>query len=107
MSLDIYLKKMMPIKVYEANITYNLNKMAESAGIYKYLWRPEEINITKANQLIKPLKKAIKNMEKKPDYYKTFNASNGWGTYDQFLPWLKKLLQICKENPDAEISVSR
>lgn len=41
--------------VYSANITHNLNTMAKEAGIYKHLWRPEEIGITKASQLIEPL----------------------------------------------------
>ena len=37
-----------PEGAYSANITHNLGKMAEEAGIYKHLWRPEEIGITKA-----------------------------------------------------------
>ena len=41
--------------VYSANITHNLTKMADEAGIYECLWRPEEIGITKAGQLIEPL----------------------------------------------------
>jgi len=48
MSLDVYLMKTMPTSVYDANITHNLGAMAEAAGIYKHLWRPEEIGITKA-----------------------------------------------------------
>ena len=35
-------------EVYSANITHNLNTMADEAGIYKHLWRPDEIKITKA-----------------------------------------------------------
>lgn len=27
--------------IFSANITHNLNAMAEAAGIYKHLWRPE------------------------------------------------------------------
>lgn len=30
---------------YHANITHNLGKMAEAAGIYHALWRPDEIGI--------------------------------------------------------------
>ena len=31
--------------VFEANVTHNLNRMAEAAGFYKEVWRPEEIGI--------------------------------------------------------------
>jgi len=44
---------------YEANVTHNLNKMAMEAGIYEYLWRPDEIGITKAGRLIEPLSKGL------------------------------------------------
>src|SRR5688572_29936062 len=41
--------------VYSANITHNLNAMAENAGIYMHLWRPDQIGIMTASQLIAPL----------------------------------------------------
>ncbi len=93
--------------VFDANITHNLGSMAAEAGIYKYLWRPEKNNIEFANQLINPLQTAIKDMEERPDYYKAFNAENGWGTYKDFVPWLKRLLQACIDNPDAKVESSR
>src|SRR6266496_3980933 len=42
-------------ELYWRNITHNLNTMADAAGIYKHLWRPEELGITKAGELIAPL----------------------------------------------------
>src|SRR5512136_450961 len=105
MSLDIDLIK--EIRVYETNITHNLGPMAKELGVYKYLWRPEEININEAKQLIKPLARSIIKLEKNPEYYKKFNAKNGWGTYEDFLPWLKELLLACEKNPGAKIRVSR
>lgn len=36
-----------------------------------------------------------------------YDSQNGWGTYDQFLPWLEQLLNACRENSDARIEVSR
>ena len=33
MSLDVYLEVMKPTEVFSANITHNLNKMAEAAGV--------------------------------------------------------------------------
>lgn len=93
--------------VFEANITHNLNRMAEAAGIYEHLWRPENLNITKADELVYALKKGLKKLKAKPEYYKQFSASNGWGTYEQFIPWVEKYLNACIENPESTIYVSR
>ena len=59
MSLDVTLTAVRPTTVFDANITHNLCAMAEEAGIYKACWRPEEIGITKAAQLIEPLRNGI------------------------------------------------
>jgi hypothetical protein len=93
--------------VYDANITHNLNRMAEAAGIYTHVWRPEELEIKKAKELIEPLEKGINELKSKPQYYRTFNSSNGWGLYENFIPWLEKYLEACKENPEANIRVWR
>jgi hypothetical protein len=39
--------------------------------------------------------------------FKMHDAPNGWGTYEQFLPWLEEYLRACEENPDAIVMVSR
>lgn len=94
-------------EVFTANITHNLCGMADAAGIYKHLWRPEEIGITKAGQLIEALEKALADMKARPDYYEQFNAKNGWGKYIDFVPWIENYLNACKEYPEATIQVSR
>lgn len=93
--------------LYQANITHNMCAMAENAGIYKALWRPEEIGITKALQLVKPLQDGIKLMKSDPDYFKKFNPSNGWGSYDIFISFIKQYHEACKQYPDADVSVSK
>lgn len=113
MSLDVYLTKANffgldePTEVYSANITHNLRKMAHEAYIYKHLWRPEEIGITKAGQLIKPLEEALAFLKREPEHFTKFNAPNGWGKYENFVPFVEKYLEACRENPDAEVNVSR
>lgn len=89
------------------NITHNLGRMAREAGIYDCLWRAPENGFIKASQLIEPLEKAISEMKEKPDHFKQFDSDNGWGTYKDFLPWLKTLLQACKDNPNGTIEISR
>lgn len=92
---------------FSANITHNLGAMADEAGIYKHLWRPEEIGVTHARQLIEPLRAGLALMRSDPARFRHFDAKNGWGTYEQFLPWIADYLAACEANPDSEIRVSR
>lgn len=107
MSLDVYLTRVQLTCVYDANITHNLGKMADEAGIYKHLWRPDEIGITKAEQLIEPLRVGLALLKSDPERFKKFDAENGWGLYIHFVPFVEKYLQACEKYPDAEVSVSR
>lgn len=63
--------------LYEANITHNLNRMAEAAGIYKQLWRPDEIGVTRAGEIIDDVEKGLHLMQSDPERFEKFNASNG------------------------------
>ena len=107
MSFDVYLTATMPTTVFEANVTHNLGALAEAAGIYKHLWMPEELGITKAGDLIQPLHEAIIKMRADPEKFIALNPSNGWGTYEGFLPWCVRYLEACQAFPDAEVRVSR
>lgn len=92
---------------YDSNITHNLGAMAEEAGIYKHLWRPKEIGITKAAQLVEPLRAGLALMRADPPRFEKHNAKNGWGLYEHFVPWVEKYLAACEENPTADVRVSR
>lgn len=94
-------------EVFGANITHNLNKMAEAAGIYQACWRPEEIGVTKAEQLIPLLREGLARLVADPAYFKRYDPSNGWGSYESFVRWVQKYLQACEENPQADVFVSR
>ena len=109
MSLDVYLTKppTQPEEVYSANITHNLNAMAQEAGVYDCCWRPDEHGMTKAWQLIGPLKAGIAAMKADPARFRKLDAENGWGKYDDFLPWLEEYLAACEANPSADVHVSR
>jgi len=94
-------------EVYWANITHNLGNMAEECGIYKAIWRPEEIGKTKAAEIVEILENGLSDLIKRPDHFQQFNSSNGWGLYENFVPFVSKYLDACKEYPDAIIRVSR
>jgi len=122
MSLDIYLRSGKKIaqecchcgskykteeEGYWANITHNLGQMADAAGIYEALWRPEELKIKKAKKLIPLLEEGLRKLKEDPEKYKKFNSPNGWGMYEHFVPFVENYLNACKENPESIVSVSR
>ena len=94
-------------EVYSANITHNLGKMAEAAGIYQSLWRPEEIGVTHARQLVRRLEVGLKKLVNAPEKFKVLNPDNGWGDYEGFVAFVSNYLEACRENPDAKVNVSR
>jgi hypothetical protein len=107
MGLDVTLTVTKPVEVFDANITHNLTTMAHAAGIYTCLWRPEEIGITHAGQLIEPLQRGLERLRAEPSQFIELEPANGWGTYADFVPWVERYLEACRENPYAEVSVSR
>jgi len=94
-------------QLYCANITHNLGRMAGEAGIYQHLWRPEELGITTAQQLIEPLTTGLQLLKDKPNHFEKFNSSNGFGLYEHFVPFVEEYLNACKQYPSALIEISR
>jgi len=114
MSLDVYLSYP-PCEhcgnserdVFDANITHNLNAMAEAAGIYKALWRPEENGITHARQLVEILQRGLEWLREHEAEARKLEPPNRWGTYEDFIPWIERYRDACIANPKAEVRVSR
>lgn len=113
MSLDVYLSSpKCPTcgheeSLYCANITHNLGAMADAAGIYMALWRPDECGIETAAQLIEPLRAGLAWLKANPEEARKHDAPNGWGLYQHFVPFVEKYLAACEEHPEAIVSVSR
>ena len=107
MSLDVSLFAWRPTEVYSDNITSNLTAMAKEAGIYECLWRPDELGITKAGELIEPLREGLKLLKSEPARFEKHNSPNGWGLYENFVPFVERYLAACEETPEAIIYVSR
>lgn len=93
--------------VYQANITHNLNTMAEAAGIYKHLWRPDEIGVKQAWELVDPLEAGLEYLKIDPEKFKAFNPPNGWGNYEGLIRFVESYLHACKQHPAATVEVSR
>ena len=93
-------------ELYWSNITHNLNKMADKAGIYEALWRPEEKGYKVAKDIIEIVEAGLKELKKRSEYFKGFNPENGWGTYEQLVNFTEEYLEACKKYPEAIIRVS-
>ena len=107
MSLDVYLMEMRPVEVFERNITHNLARMADAAGLYTPLWRPELLQATKAADLIGPLESGLATLKADRARFKEYEPENGWGSYDGLVGFAESYLAACREYPDAQIRVSR
>ena len=107
MSLDVTLLVTKPTEIYSGNITHNLGKMAKEAGIYMHLWRPDEIGLTKAVELIEPLRVGLELMKADRARFEQFNSPNGWGMYEHLVQFIEEYLTACEKTPDATIQVSR
>lgn len=94
-------------EAFHANITHNLNTMADAAGLYRCLWRPEELGISRASQLIAPLREGLDRLRSAPDLFKVHNPENGWGDYDGLVAFVADYLAACERYPDADVTASR
>lgn len=113
--------------LYSANVTHNLGNMADAAGIYEALWRPHRLidgyNIPEddheaewkfedsvtilAEDIIEKLETGLKDLKKRPKFFQKFDSSNGWGTYERFVPFVENYLNACKEFPKAIVKTDR
>jgi hypothetical protein len=107
MSLDFHLIEVKERSAFDGNITHNLVGMASAVGAYKLLWRPEELGITRADQLILPLKTALSALEFEPERFRCYEPINGWGKYENLLVFIRKIIDVCVKHPEATIRVSR
>ena len=93
--------------LFDLNITHNLGKMAMEAGIYMHLWRPSEIDIKTAKELIKPLEKGRLLLINYTNRFRKLEPENGWGTYEDLLKAVIRYIKACKKYPEALIDTSR
>lgn len=115
MSLDVYLaidvdtggQEPYRVQLFTANITHNLNVMAEEAGLYEALWRPEEVGIATAAQLIEPLTVGLDLLMAFPERFTPLNPANGWGDYKGLVEFVQSYLEACQQHPKASVSVWR
>lgn len=97
------------------NLTHNLAPMAnkcgykdESTTLYTLLWHPENVlgedcKVTK--EYYYKLVDFYGLLESNPDYYKQFNPKNGWGSYEQLISAVEKLMCTITPNLHKHITI--
>lgn len=107
MGLDVTLTCVQPIEVWSGNVTHNLIQMAEAAGLYTALWRPDELGLVVAADIIPHLVAGLAELEAEPDRFRALIPTNRYGDYEHLLCFVNSYFTACRNNPDATISVSR
>lgn len=94
---------------FHLNLTHNLTEMASRCRVigtcnydsdsavvtlYDLLWHPsEELNIKVPNlDYLEDVMACYKNLLQNPEFFKMYNPTNGWGTYEQLCNGTKEYL---------------
>lgn len=90
----------------EANITWNVGEMIRvSTGLP---WNNEENNGL-CSEVIPKIRNGLRELISRSDYYRQYNAPNGWGTVESTIRFFREILQcwdnLKKYEPDiAEVA---
>lgn len=83
------------------NITHNLTRMASEAGIYQVLWRPGYTFTKITPDVVLTLQDGLEKLKGDPERYKKFDAPNGWGVWEHFVPFVEEVLEGCEKYPNG------
>ena len=92
------------VELFETNITHNLWSMWLKAGVYDALYMSEGM---KASEVLPVLQAGYDRMLADPPTYEALNAPNGWGTYEQAMPWLKRLIDGFSQHPKGKVWICK
>lgn len=84
------------------NITHNLSEMAarcfsDEYSLYDLLWRDNEPD--DIIYYVYQLYSCLIELEDNPDKYKKYNSSNGWGTYEQLVEFVRSFIHALIDMP--------
>lgn len=81
--------------------TYNYAPMFAAAG-----FSLRDFNSKTGAEVAAILAPAVAAMAADPEKFTALEASNGWGTYETVMPYLRKLLSIVTERPGCTAEVT-
>lgn len=97
--------------VYKANITHNLNNMADEVGLYEVLWHPNRLfpegHVIKAHDILPIMIKGFTELLLQKGRLVPLEVENkGWGTYDGLVSFVYNYIRACQEHPNATVVAS-
>ena len=106
-SLDVYLTETRPVEVFERNITHNLARMADAAGLYIPLGGPNCCRPRRRPNLSARSSLGFAVLKGDKWRFKRIRTGEWVGSYDGLVRFAESYLAACREYPDAQIRVSR
>lgn len=97
----------MRTEYFHEKITHNLVNMANSCGLYDVMWRPEENGIQTASQMIPFLREGVRSLQEDATVHMNYEPTNGFGTYDYLLKFVRLYLEACEKFPTSKVRVER
>lgn len=95
---------------WSGNITHNLTEMADDCVVpcdvitlYDLLWRDIQEPYTE-NEVwvyISKLSECLYVLKNDPEHFKQFNPSNGWGTYEQLIEFVRSFIHALINMPEG------
>lgn len=102
MSTTIKLIQTRPVEVWDRNVTSNLYAICERLGIEKVVYKPSEIGITRAEELIPHIKKSLQQISENYSELVLLQLQpEGSVVHLQWM--LESYLCACNLYPDAEV----
>lgn len=102
---------------WHGNITHNFREMAKNCkvhnwpldvNLYDQLWRDESPDKEDIGDYKVYLILCLNELESNPDKYKQYNPSNGWGTYEQLVEFIRSFIHaLIDMPPGSTIEYSR
>lgn len=92
-----------PVHFYEANYTSNIWRIWDAASGGGGLTDLSGLTAAAAAAIIE---RVLAGLRADPERYRALEPANKWGSLDTFVPWLERLLEVCREHPRARVHVN-
>ena len=89
------------------NVTHNLASMAEEAGVYLALWRPEELAETpRLRDIEMAVREGLERLNADPKHFEKMKK-NGWGSRENLVKVCEWVLEYADLYPLAMVEACR
>jgi hypothetical protein len=104
MGVSISFRETQIVKVFEEDMTHNVAGMAKAAGLYEAIWHPYRFSDQSPGAMAERLREGLAKLKADEATIRPLEPSNGWGTYDDFVEFVERLIRVCETFPNAEVT---